>query len=317
MKKIAVACLITLLHVPLASAGIQPEPFRTGLFGVTVGQSIRISVLNAGAAGGVIDPCFHVLDATGALLFEIAGGPLGNGAGTFVDVMPMLGGTVGGRAQVRAAVVFEHPVKFPPDPVAARLRQRSVIVTLEVFDTATGQTRFTTPFASVAGIEPQPFVPVAGIDPQPFVPVAGVDPTPFKTGLFGIKEGQAIRISVLNAGEAGGIIEPCARFFGLDGTLLFEADGGPLSAGTGGFVDFDPLPPGPARIPGLRAQLRVEVEIVPAVYPPDPISPPRARRGDVHLTLEVFDAATGQTVYTMPFVAGGFSRQAEPPEPVR
>jgi hypothetical protein len=45
----------------------------------------------------------------------------------------------------------------------------------------------------------------------------------------------------------------------------------------------------------------VEVELVPAVFPPDPIATPRVRRGDIHLSLEVFDVTTGQTVDTTPF----------------
>jgi hypothetical protein len=40
-------------------AGVQPTPFRTGLFGITPGQAIRVSVLNAGNIGGTINPCFH------------------------------------------------------------------------------------------------------------------------------------------------------------------------------------------------------------------------------------------------------------------
>lgn len=315
MKKIAAACLLTFLYVSPASAGIQPEAFRTGLFGVTAGQSIRISVLNAGEAGGVINPCMRVLDSTGARLSEVDGRTLAGGAGTFVDFIVLPGGAAGERTPVRAEVVFA--AVFPPDPVAVQLHQRSVLVTLEVFDTATGQTLFTTPFAAVAGVEPQPFAPVAGIDPTPFVPVAGIDPQPFRTGLFGIKEGQSVRVSVLNAGNAGGIIEPCARVFDLDGTVLFEADPGPVAPGVGAFMDFDLLPPGPTRVPAFRRQLRVEVELVPAVHPPDPIAPPRARRSDVHLTLEVFDTATGRTVYTMPFVTVGFNPQPEPPEPIR
>jgi len=47
-----------------------------------------------------------------------------------------------------------------------------------------------------------------------------------------------------------------------------------------------------------------------AGYPPDPVTP-------VLVTLEVFDTATGQTVYTTPFAAVGFNPQPEPPEPIR
>ena len=330
VRTLAAACLVTFLAVPPAWAGIQPQPFRTGLFGVTAGHSIRISILNAGETGGVIDPCFRVLDATGALLSEVDGGPLAGGAATFIDFIATPGGAAGARLQLRAEVVFEpatdgqapaNPAEYPPDPVAVLLRHRSVLVSLEVFDTATGQTVFTTPFAAVAGIEPTPFAPVAGVEPTPFTPpwvaVAGINPQPFKTGLFGVREGQSIRVSVLNAGEAGGVINPCVRVFDLDGTLLFEADAVPLAAGAGAFMDFNALPPGPTRIPGSRSQVRVEVELVPTVYPPDPIATPRVRRSDFHLTVEVFDIATGQTVYTMPFVTVGFNPQPEPPEPVR
>lgn len=295
-----------------AWAGIRPEPFRTGLFGVAAGQSIRISILNAAEAGGVIEPCFHVWDAAGTLLLETDAGPLPAGMGTFVDFTPAPSGTpVRGRAQLRAEIVFEHG-EHPPEPVHPRDRTawliatRRVLATLEVFDTATGQTAFTTPFATVAGIEPQPFAPVAGIDPEPF-----------RTGLFGVGEGQSIRVSVLNAGETGGIIEPCVRVLDLAGAVLFEGDGDLLPANGGVFADFDPLPAGPTRAPGVRAQLRAEVELLPAVRPPD-VAPGQAMHGtEIHLTLEVYDTATGRTAYTMPFSWVGFNPQPEPPEPVR
>ena len=38
---------------------------------------------------------------------------------------------------------------------------------------------------------------------------------------------------------------------------------------------------------------------------------------EVLVTVEVFDTATGQTAYTMPFAAVGFNPQPEPPEPIR
>ena len=318
-RTLGAACLVTFLTVPAAWAGIQPTPFRTGLFGVTVGQAIRISVLNAADTRGIIEPCARVVDAAGNLLVKMDAGPVPAGAGAFFDFDPLPPGPAsvpGDRAQVRVEVEIV-PAAFPPDPVATPRAPRGAFhLTLEVFDTSTGQTVFTMPFATVAGINPQPFATVAGIQPEPFAPIAGVEPTPFRTGLFGLVEGQSIRASVLNAGDAGGTINPCFHVFDLDGTLLFEMEAGALPAGAGGFVDFNPLPPGPTRAPGHRAQVRVEVELVPAAFPPDPIATPRARSSDFHLTLEVFDTTTGQTVYTVPLAAVAFNPQPEPPEPI-
>jgi hypothetical protein len=298
--------LITLVAVQSAWAGIDPQPFRTGLFGVTAGQSIRISIVNAGAAGGVINPCVHVWDASGALLVEIAPGPILEGRGTFVDFTPAPSGTpVRGRAQVRAEVVFEHGV-HPPDPA---FPPEPVLVSVEVFDTATGQTVFT-----IQAHPPDPIYPPDPIFPPD--PVYPPDPVqPFKTGLFGVGAGQSIRVSVVNAGDLGGIINPCMRVLDLEGTVLSEVDGGPLPAGGGTFADFD-LAADPTRAPGFRAQMRVEVELLPAVLPPD-LAPGLAMAGtEIHLTLEVYDTATGRTVFTMPFAAVGFNPQPEPPEPV-
>jgi hypothetical protein len=305
---LAAAFLATLLSAPFAWAGIEPQPFRTGLFGVAAGQAVRISIVNAPSARGIINPCVRVLDAAGTVLFEADAGPLGSGGAAFLDFDPSLtrpAGVPAPRTQVRVEVELV-PAVLPGDPDTRRRGHHGAMdLTVEVFNTATGKTAFMMPFATVAGI-----------DPEPFLPVAGVEPEPFRTGLFGVAEGQAIRMNVLNAGDDGGIINPCFHVFDLDGTLLFELEAGPLPAGAGVFTDFNPLPPGPARVPGHRAQVRAELELVPAVFPPDPVATPRVRRDAFHLTLEVFDIATGQTVYTMP-VAVGFNPQPEPPEPVR
>jgi hypothetical protein len=299
---LAATCLATFLPGAVAWAGVDPQPFRTGLFGVTGGQTIRISIVNAGAARGIIEPCFRVWDAAGTLLFETDGGPLPGGVGTFVDFNAPATGA-GFRTQLRAEVELVPAVR-PADPEAwlATLRQ-GLLLSLEVFDTATGQTVFTTPFATVAGVEPTPFAPVAGIEP-----------VPFRTGLLGVTAGQAIRVSVLNAGDVGGVINPCFRIWDAAGTLLAGKETGPLPGGTGTFVDFTPAPP-PSGTPtrSTRVQVRAEVELLPAVFPPDPVAARVRRRPEVHLNLEVFDTATGQTVYTMPFATIGFNPQPEPP----
>ena len=161
------------------------------------------------------------------------------------------------RTQVRAEVVLPAPPQVPAGSdcgsVAPAIRARHPRGVRH----RDGANPFHHAVRGRRRYRPQPFATVAGIDPTPFVPVAGVDPQPFRTGLFGIKEGQAIRVSVLNAGEVGGIIAPCVRFLDLDGTLLLEAVPEPVAAGVGAFMDFDPLPPGPTRTPGFRRQLRV------------------------------------------------------------
>ena len=47
-RTLAAAALVTFLPASGATLGIQPEPFRTGFFGVTAGQTLRMSVVNAG-----------------------------------------------------------------------------------------------------------------------------------------------------------------------------------------------------------------------------------------------------------------------------
>ena len=313
IRFVGLVCILVLLPASLAWAGIEPTPFRTGLFGVTKGQSVRISIVNTGGVRSVINPCTRIWDAAGTLLFETDAGPMWGGVGTFVDftpppddgVPPPTGDPIPGAGRVQLRVEVELvPAVQPAVPAASRLVFRPDIhLTLEVFDTATGQTVFTTPFAAVGGIDPTPF---------------RTRRAPFRTGLLGVTAGQSIRISVLNAGDVSGVINPCWRVLDAAGALLFETDGGPLPGGVGTFVDFDPVPPtgGSATPAGFRAQVRAEVELLPAVQPADPAAL-LALRSDAHLTLEVFDTATGQTVYTMPFAKVGFNPQPEPPEPVR
>jgi hypothetical protein len=169
---------------------------------------------------------------------------------------------------------------------------------------------------------------------------AGIDPTPFKTGLFGIAPGQAVRVSVLNAGEAGGVIDPCfhpdlAGFVltvaGPAGRVLFQSRHATVQQGTGTFSDFAPaLDDGSTTVPGgtvvraRRAQMHAEVAIELTPIPDDgrcadDAVARRHARGllrSVHLTLEIYDVATGRTVFTMPFSDVMFNPQPEPPEPI-
>jgi hypothetical protein len=160
---------------------------------------------------------------------------------------------------------------------------------------------------------------------------AGVEPQPFRTGLFGIASGQAIRVSVLNAGNVGGIINPCSNpalagfvvtLASPAGRVLFESPHKELPEGRGAFTDFIPVPnDGVTR--NRRAQVRADVAIELSPVPndgrctDDAVVRRHARRllRNVHLTLEVFDVSTGQTAFTMPFSEVMFNPQPEPPVP--
>jgi hypothetical protein len=146
---------------------------------------------------------------------------------------------------------------------------------------------------------------------------AGIEPTPFRTGLFGVVAGQTVRVSIVNAGDAAGIINPCMRIWSAAGVLLAETDGGPLPTGVGTFADFILTPPSGTPVRNGLAQVWAEVELVPAVHPPDPAHPPDPIRPEVLFTLEVFDTATDRTIYTMPFAKVAFNPRPEPPEPIR
>ena len=193
------------------------------------------------------------------MLFEADAGPLGSGGTAFLDFNPSLtrpAGVPAPRTQVRVEVELV-PAVLPGDPgyEAARPSRRDGSHRRGLRHRH-GEDRFHDAVRDRCGHRPPTVQGVAGIEPEPF-----------RTGLFGVAEGQAIRMNVLNAGDDGGTINPCFHVFDLDGTLLFELEAGPLPAGAGVFTDFNPLPPGPARVPGHRAQVRAELELVPAVLP--------------------------------------------------
>jgi hypothetical protein len=171
-----------------------------------------------------------------------------------------------------------------------------------------------------------------GVLLAPTLAGAGVSPQPFRTGLFGITAGQAVRVSVLNAGNVGGVINPCIRpdlagfvvkLTGPSGRVLFESPHKALPEGRGAFTDFVPIPEdGVTR--NKRAQVRADVAVELEPIPEDGrcTDDAVARRHawrllrNMHLTLEVFDVGTGQTAFTIPFSEVMFNPQPEPPEPV-
>ena len=158
---------------------------------------------------------------------------------------------------------------------------------------------------------------------------AGVDPTPFRTGLFGITPGQAVRVSVLNAGNEGGIINPCVnpdlagfvvKISAPAGRVLFESHHKTLRQGVGTFTDFTPDGGLRERRSQMHAQVAIQLTLIPedGRCTDDAVARRQARRllRQVHLTLEVFDVATGRTAFTLPFSEVMFNPQPEPPEPI-
>lgn len=121
---------------------------KTGLFGVATDQTIRVSILNAAAKGG-INPCVGVFDINGVLLAEVEGRALHQGEGTFIDFDAA---ALGLREAIRTQLRVE--VELGP----ARLRAEDVVLTLEVFDNDTGKTVFVAPWV-LKGFNPQPEPP--------------------------------------------------------------------------------------------------------------------------------------------------------------
>ena len=177
-RLLACGCIGLLLAVPRAWAGVQPTPFRTGLFGITTGQAVRVSVFNAGNEGGTVNPCFNpdlagfvvtISRPAGRVLFESHHKTLLQGVGTFSDFTPD-GGLRERRSQMRAQVAIAliptpEDGRCADDAVARRQARRvlrNVHLTLEVFDVATGQTAFTLPFSEVMfNPQPEPPEPIA------------------------------------------------------------------------------------------------------------------------------------------------------------
>jgi hypothetical protein len=180
----AIALGVLLASVSLL-AGVEPTPFRTGYFGVAEGQTIRVSVFNARFdRRELLGPCavpdalvatVVIRDLQGRALSRGRSGPVADGTGDFVDFAPLPGAgapsAAGARTpgrpvpaarqrlQVRAEVVVASADAgaTPREPARRRCRDE-VMLTLEVFNTASGRTAFTLPLNEVA-FNPQPEPP--------------------------------------------------------------------------------------------------------------------------------------------------------------
>jgi hypothetical protein len=131
-----------------------------------------------------------------------------------------------------------------------------------------------------------------------------------KTGLFGVAEGQTVRVSIVNLAYTKGGIIPCVGIFDLNGNEIARHESGtPLRVGQGMFFDFDAASFGLRA--GQRAQIRVVAEISPT--PDDNRGSPTPDDSDVAVTVEVFDNTSGKTMFVVPATLKGFNPQPEPP----
>lgn len=147
--------LAALCAVALPASAIIVINGYTGLFGITSEQTIRVSVLNLDVASGIV-PCTKVFDLSGRLLAQMdATAALRRGEGTYLDFdAAALRLATGERAQVRVELSFPSQ----DGRRAVRVDADDVILSLEVFDTLTGKTGFTTPL-ELKGFNPQPEPP--------------------------------------------------------------------------------------------------------------------------------------------------------------
>ena len=152
------ATLAVLCAVALPASAIIVINGYSGLFGITSEQTIRVSVVNLNAASGIV-PCTKVFDPSGRLIAQMdATAALRRGEGTYLDFdAAALRLATGERAQVRVELSF-----LPPDGQrAVRIEDDDVMLNLEIFDTQTGKTGFTTPL-ELKGFNPQPEPPALG-----------------------------------------------------------------------------------------------------------------------------------------------------------
>ncbi|HTG93567.1 MAG TPA: hypothetical protein VL866_13335 [Pyrinomonadaceae bacterium] len=130
---------------------------KTGLFGVTTDQTVRVSILNSALTKGGIIPCAGIFDINGNRLARFEGTmPLRVGHGTYFDFdATSLDLRAGERAQLRVEVELEPSLD---DGRSNHMKPDDIVVTVEVFDNVSGKTMFVVP-ATLKGFNPQPEPP--------------------------------------------------------------------------------------------------------------------------------------------------------------
>jgi hypothetical protein len=162
----ALAMVCVLWGAKPTQAIILADGGKTGLFGVTSDQTVRVSILNSALTKGGIVPCAGIFDINGNRLARFEGTmPLMVGHGTYFDFdATSLELRAGERAQLRVEVELEpspddgHSIRTPDDGRSNHMKPDDIVVTVEVFDNVSGKTMFTVP-ATIKGFNPQPEPP--------------------------------------------------------------------------------------------------------------------------------------------------------------
>lgn len=129
---ITLICLLFVNGVPSAEAA-QPH-LKSGMFGVVRGQSARVSILNTQTEGGVI-AIIRVLAGDGTLLQESPEMLIAMDQSSFFDVNGDTLPYIEQRFQLRVEVILS-------DANLRSRRLRGNLITVEVYENATGKTSF-------------------------------------------------------------------------------------------------------------------------------------------------------------------------------
>ena len=134
-----IACLFA-LTVMMAVSATPSEAYiidgsKTGVIGVTDGQTLRVNVANVGSSAVALEPCVKVFDAMGNLVAEFEGDRLLAGMAASFDLNRDDILDSRGRLELRV----ETELEVPDDANIRRVRD-SIRITIEVFDNATGKT---------------------------------------------------------------------------------------------------------------------------------------------------------------------------------
>jgi hypothetical protein len=121
--------LIICLFALTVLMGVSPTPgeafiidgSKTGMIGITDGQTLRVNVANVGSGAAAFEPCIKVYDAMGHLLVELEGNRLPAGVAMSFDLNRDDIMDSRGRLELRVEIELEDP----DETNARRLRDRT------------------------------------------------------------------------------------------------------------------------------------------------------------------------------------------------
>ncbi len=263
-RLVLASCLTAAM--PAAAFNPKPDPPGFGMIGIVRDQMARLSVADIGGASppepdAPVELLF--LDGSGATLARSVV-TVSGGAAASLDLRGDSLGIIGpnDRMQVRAVVR------------ALGNRKPAVVPTLELFDTVTGRTTVSYPWAATDG-KPLRFGSPRRPDPPGY-------------GAVGLVRGQTARLNVVGIGNPDEEPAPVELLFLDAGGAIVGRRIVDTSAGRSAHLDLRWSDIGN---PNERQQVRALVRLVESATP------------RLAVTLEVFDDATGRTVVVYPWTA--------------